>query len=711
MIVEYIDWHKRKELIRSDVTNYLLPYSGRISIMDIQSPILYVNGDAYDVENASKSIEVKETSMVIEVDSISYNIRVLCREYPDETLFDYNVLGTAYHNNLMNNRIDLETVENAIDEDIEDLKISLCTFNRRFESITKNRDIEGIEECVEKLTHIFQKPKQHLKQINELRPAAVVSRIGQESISHLASHSEHWKGIKASGLIPERLLARTLEDDFAIYENVAVKTMVDKLYKEMKALNTDSIDCLMQMQMDDGHSLSSEQKNYFHARDVLLKGMDDESVALKQNLLEVQRIAIQHILEKLSRCRSSPLYRKLKRQMPITGKLKKTNIFMMDKYYKHAYRLWELMSNEQKVSAYDGIQIITDEYTIFCKVLFFFALKYFHFEPVNETTDIMENDKLLGTQYCFKYWNLSMHEEHIKELGIDAFSVTITIDVPIELDVSPFDISESVIASFNGVELIDNQLVFAQALDDAEQENLVKKMKEIWPKSKKNRLASEFKQALYALFVNYEVKKKRILFVPWKYLLPDNIEEVHQVMMKIQNGLSKDGFDMTYILTSSRPNEFKNIDDTKVLNNMLSYGMANAKVGIEHDNLGVIPISLADINSYRRYTKILLNQMIELDAARKVCPICGEALSRGRGNADNISTCRSCGFQIIETQCSSCGKAYAFTRYDLPIITEIESDIPGFKVISRENKLAYKNTTEANVEEGRINPICPHCGK
>ena len=100
----------------------------------------------------------------------------------------------------------------------------------------------------------------------------------------------------------------------------------------MKALSEENIDCSMQMDIDDGHAVSGEQKTYFHARDLLLKGMDDESVAYNQMLLEEQREHITSILEKLSKCRSTPLYRMLKRQRPIKGKLKKTNIFMMDKY-------------------------------------------------------------------------------------------------------------------------------------------------------------------------------------------------------------------------------------------------------------------------------------------------------------------------------------------------------------------------------------------
>ena len=323
MTITFISKQDKKIKLLADRTNYLLPYSGTLQISDISSDLIFVNGDAFPVENQSKTISVENISMELEVDGVNCTVRVLCRELSNETKFDYNVLYSAFRNNLVSDCIDQEILFNALKEEDEMLRISLCTFNRKFDTITREYDIDAIADCVDKFPHIFQKPKQHLKQVNEVRPAAVVSRIGQESISHLASHSEHWKGIKVSGLIPERLLARILEDDYAIYENRAVKTMVDRLFKEMKVLNNENVDCSMQMDADEGHSLSSEHKSYYHARDLLLRGMDDDSIAYNQILLEEQRETIEHILDKLGQCRSAPLYRMLKRQKPITGRIKR----------------------------------------------------------------------------------------------------------------------------------------------------------------------------------------------------------------------------------------------------------------------------------------------------------------------------------------------------------------------------------------------------
>lgn len=199
--------------------------------------------------------------------------------------------------------------------------------------------------------------------------------------------------------------------------------------------------------------------------------------------------------------------------------------------------------------------------------------------------------------------------------------------------------------------------------------------------------------------------------LPWKYLLPNNIEEVSQLLHIIEDKISGEQFDMIYILTALRPNELSDIKDLAVLNRLLSYGKANADIGTENAKIGVIPIGLGDINSYRRYTKVLLDYMIALDHDREYCPICGDGLNRGKEDQSNIFRCHTCGFEIVETQCSSCGKKYPYTRYTLPKTTTVNIDNPGLRIMARENELGFKNITDAYIEDGTIHPLCPYCGK
>ena len=715
LMVTYVDKKNNKNNLLPLITNYVLPFSGIIKVRGIESSHIYINGDSYEINDNSKDIIVKDTSMDIEIDKNVYSIRVLSGLFSEEVKFDYNMLKKGFENNLVQGRMDEYDLFSALEEDIDSIKISLCTFNRKFQSIKNGYNLDAMVDCIDYFPHIFQKPKQHLKLINEIRPAAVVSSIGQESIRHLSSHSEHWKGIKTSGLVPERLLARTLEDDFAIYENVAVKTIVDQLYKEMKKLNEENIDCTIQMDFEDAHSVGGEQKTYFHARDLLLKGMDETSILSNQIILEEQRKQIEHILEKLTKCKSTPLYRKLKKQKLIKGKLKKTNIFMMDKYYKQAYYLSELLNSQQEIdNSFEAVQEITSEYSLFCKILFLFALRYFNYNISNSESDIFEEETLLNNNYRFEKWGLEISNRAITSLDVDGFEMEIYINNNIEVNCNPIYIDDKVIAKTNKTRSKGNILIFDKPLEDQEIEELIRKLKGSWPKNKTS-WSNDLKTKIVSAFQNSKKVKRKCLFIPWKYPIPDNIEEINQLNNMIKDTIKSDKkldeYDMYYILTASRPNELENVKDSFVLNGLLSYGKANRLTGKHRDNFGFIPISLGDINSYRRYTKIILEHMIALDNERDLCPICGNKMYVGKGNQKNVSHCHTCEFEIIDTQCKSCGKQFAFTRYQFPKISSINIDNPGFIIMNEENKLGYKNITDAKIEEGKIIPICPFCGE
>ena len=295
-------------------------------------------------------------------------------------------------------------------------------------------------------------------------------------------------------------------------------------------------------------------------------------------------------------------------------------------------------------------------------------------------------------------------------MDINGFCFEMYVDNPIEVNCDPIDINVGIISRFSGVRASENRLVFDRPWKYQEQEELIRELKKTWPKNKTT-WPADFKMKLVAAFHNANMESRRCLMLPWKYVMPDNIEEISQLKSILLDKLKDEAFDMIYILTVSRPNEFVNIEDQAVLNSLLTYGKANEETGQSKSCYGIIPIGLGDINSYRRYTKILLDHMIALDHERDVCPICGDKLFAGKGEHNNVFGCHNCGFEIIDTQCSSCKSKFPYTRYIPPKTTTVKIDNPGFRVMARENELGFKNITAVHLEEGTIHPICQYCGK
>lgn len=635
-------------------------------------------------------------------------IEAPCAPWSAEMLLDYNSFGKNYGNNLVDGAINWKRLFSAIEEEeAEDLHIALCTFSRSYESITnRDFDINKALDYTRRIPRIFYKPKQHLRQVNEVRPAAVASRTGPESIRYLASHSEHWKGVKVNGLIPERLLARVLEDDFAIYENKAARTLVDKFYRVVSGLRLETMDCQLQINMDDSHSVSSEQKSYFKAKDALLKGLDAETLCIQQEILVEQEEALSEILDLLSDCKSTQLYRSLRTSSPVRGRLKKTNIFMKDKCYQYVYKLWNLLEDDNKAKPEELAKPLDDEYDIFCRVLLLFALRYYNFVPEDEQRDVLSGGKFVGSSCRFANWKADIYEN-----GNTGFVLALSICREMEIDLKSLGIAENVLNGIiPGVSWKNGILSANHVLSDKEQELLVSAAKVCWPKNRQKSCSADMKQRLYTEFFHCPVREHKILFVPWKYCMPDNVEQIKETIQAIRKEIKTEEYDECFILTISRPNEIAGVDE-KVMQSMLYYGDANNTKGMSRDNIGMIPVSLSDINSYRRYTKIFLRHMVALDWKKNICPVCGQKFYRN----DNLYVCRnaSCRFELIESRCPVCKKTYVFSRYPLSKLSVTKQvDSIGFHMLYEENRLSFKNITDAVIDEEdeKLIPVCPYCG-
>ena len=126
-----------------------------------------------------------------------------CREYKE--------FSGRLANLSSNGVVTVDSFIEACNADGDD-RISLCTFERTLDRIRENNLVKKILSCIRYLVLVFRRPKSHLKEIREVLPVEVVKRVGGESIRHLSSHSEHWESIRVAGLIPARLLARSLSE-------------------------------------------------------------------------------------------------------------------------------------------------------------------------------------------------------------------------------------------------------------------------------------------------------------------------------------------------------------------------------------------------------------------------------------------------------------------------------------------------------------------
>ena len=89
--------------------------------------------------------------------------------------------------------------------------------------------INAILAVLPAVKRIFAQPCIHLKEQDVILPTESVRIINNNTVQHISSHSELWTDVKKDEIKPSRLLTRTYEDNYGIYENLVFCQTVDEI--------------------------------------------------------------------------------------------------------------------------------------------------------------------------------------------------------------------------------------------------------------------------------------------------------------------------------------------------------------------------------------------------------------------------------------------------------------------------------------------------
>lgn len=96
-----------------------------------------------------------------------------------------------------------------------------------FDALEESTDV--ILKALPSVKRIFAQPFIHLKERDVILPVESVRIVNNNTLNHIASHSELWEDVKRGEIKPKKLLSRTYEDDYGIYENKVFCNVVDEI--------------------------------------------------------------------------------------------------------------------------------------------------------------------------------------------------------------------------------------------------------------------------------------------------------------------------------------------------------------------------------------------------------------------------------------------------------------------------------------------------
>jgi len=296
-------------------------------------------------------------------------------------------------------------------------KMTLFSIEPDFDFDRLADTIEKIKKSLPGVKRIFSKPIIILKENDDVLPVENARIINQNTLLHLANHSQHVSNITKKGVKPRKLLTRHYEDDYAIYENIIFCNYVDELLALVKR-NRRVFDDLLYA--SDIMKLNLLEKvnhvNYFLALGKLHTGYIrdfNQYYNIAKKLLHELTSISQAITPRLHR----PVYKKnakRNRRLP----LKKTNIFLMQKDYHQVYKTYKHLLTNQSIDKeinqedldYDQIGM---NYLTYVELLTIFAVGHYNFEiPPEKKMNLNE----LDVSFQFKDWRLDIVNNPKKEL-------------------------------------------------------------------------------------------------------------------------------------------------------------------------------------------------------------------------------------------------------------------------------------------------------
>ncbi len=563
--------------------------------------------------------------------------------------------------------------------------------------------LEILENTISVFRTICNAPKTRLKSVNEVRPIETVKRVGYEAISYLASHSEDWLARTASGLKPARLFSRVEDDDYQIYENCVVKTLIDMVITFLQRIEKGLRYQCEQMQtiihsgvQTDGFGFDAGFQ--IAVTELLVMETDTFEVRNKKYQLTEELLnKVNLLLKKYVGLRNTRLYRYLKNVKPVANPLKETNILLLDKKYSVIFKLWkslrkEFTTKEVTGESKENAEEVLVHYAQFCKTLCGYVAHILNFECKEDGRYERQQDELEIT--CSNKEGIVFVDIYDKKM------IQCVIENNIIL---PIEKGEQFQSFFYDGE----SLYWTNKITKEEIEKFCSLLKTRSSRGKEQAKEQQnyikLKQVIEAKQREHKQREfRRIAIVPMAVELQLQRSLEFKTYMKeyMEQFLEKGEVDYVVIaLPRCEEGEIKIVEYAKNLEEKILF----------------LPLTMYDINSFRRLQNLFLRLILQL--REESCASCGAKYRQ----IEDYYTCDSCNSfvgkatkrtNIYKTICAYADCKHTYT-YISPTISE--SVLEKMKQISKDNFISYdsmfqyKDVVNMTIQGEQVRAICPKC--
>ena len=252
-----------------------------------------------------------------------------------------------------------EGIEGALEEDryfqylfemIQAGDNTLEQKNRVLHKVVDERWLTVVEEGIEAIFNIVDKPRRFITTSEEVVPVALAKKITADSVRHLSQHTQFIAQNEEGEIMPTKILNVSVEESYDLYENRFVYHLIQHLFSfvdkrtDVIFWSTGDETCnvmSMESKIDDAYEeISYKVEMTIKNRQSVVEN-DMANMDLFKRIDRVRRMS--------RTLRASSFCDIMKGCAKVHSPIQRTNLMMKDPDYRTCYQLWQFIESYDEV--------------------------------------------------------------------------------------------------------------------------------------------------------------------------------------------------------------------------------------------------------------------------------------------------------------------------------------------------------------------------
>ena len=227
---------------------------------------------------------------------------------------------------------------------------SYSLFNRYFDKKIDLKWVEEIEACIIPLDNIIRVPRKFIVQEEEIVPIERARKITNESIRHLAQHTNMIAKVEGDDVTPNQILNVFREESYEVYENRFVFTLMQNLVRFIDVrynvlFNISDDDNMASLKMESDFTRGREKIQYKLEVSAQSAGSDIDGGAGPEgeNATAFQRI--ERVKRIINEYANSSFMKELRNCVPVRPPIMRTNAIQKNPNFRACLKLWQFIQS------------------------------------------------------------------------------------------------------------------------------------------------------------------------------------------------------------------------------------------------------------------------------------------------------------------------------------------------------------------------------